>query len=208
MDVVRDGHPLVILVRNYVVLVLLIFASPYFWWLWTIETQKIAWKRLRCRRRDHAWAIWPWHTKDQLKTAWFGAWKLRCWLPWLLLLQLLAFRKSIAKRRARLARVLDYSTAIRPMFLTFPTESQWTDIWMLHKVYARSSLLPRSDLTACRPMYRHRSKHYHNDILDRFLPCLSLSDVSMRRRGRHLCLLHALLPQALPWWLRLLGRAA
>ena len=38
---------------------------------------------------------------------------------------------------------------------------------MVHKVYARSSLWPRSDLTACRPMYRHRSKHYHNDILDR-----------------------------------------
>ena len=69
---------------------------------------------------------------------------------------------------------------------------------MLHKVYARPSLLPRSDLTACHPMYRHRSKHNHNDILDRFLPCLSLSDVPMRRRGRHLCLLHALLPQALP----------
>ena len=147
MDVVRDGYSMVLPVRYYVVLVLLIFASAYLWWLWTIEAQKIAWKRIRCRRRDNDWAIWPWHTKDEWKTSRFGAWELRRRVPRLLLLQLLAFLKLKAERYVGLSWVFDHRSAIRPMLLTFPTESQRTDIWMLHKVYARSSLLSCIDLT-------------------------------------------------------------
>ena len=42
MDVVGDGCHLVLLVRNYVVLVLFILEGPYLRWLRTIETKKIA----------------------------------------------------------------------------------------------------------------------------------------------------------------------